>query len=163
MATNERQTKFPLPKNELYYWDESDKAMKPVPTTPDGKLMVHTEIEMGGNIVVDSIASKTALHTFHNANTAVGAGASFDVGAYKTMKVEIYGTSTAREVKFFCMSESGVKRPIAGTRVSDYTIGSSTTNNEEIWEFDIAGLQKLIMEVVSVTGGNLTIKGKAVA
>lgn len=45
METN-RSTKFPIPKNELYYWDDVEKALKPLIDT-DGAVAVKGEVSVG--------------------------------------------------------------------------------------------------------------------
>jgi hypothetical protein len=116
-----------------------------------------------GSLTVGDMQSKTVDVTFHDAATAVGEGTAFNVLAYKTLTVEIYGTSTARDIKFYGKSASGVKRPIMGVNLADLSMAISTINNNEIWSFEVTGLQSVIMEITSVSGGNVSIKGKAVA
>jgi hypothetical protein len=101
--------------------------------------------------------------TFHNAATTAADGDAFTVGAYKTLNIEIYGTSTTRTVAFMGVGPSGTAYAISGVKLFDLTTGTSTTGTGELWQFDITGLTQVIMDITAVTGGNVTVKGKAVA
>lgn len=113
--------------------------------------------------VVEDIQSKSQVVTFHNAATVASEGIAFLVGAYKTLTVEVYGSSTARTINFYGVSASGIKRALQGINLQSLTFASSTTGTGEIWSFEITGLETVIVEVVSVTGGTVTAKGKVVA
>jgi hypothetical protein len=101
--------------------------------------------------------------TFHNAATAAADGNSFPVGRYRTLTVEIYGTSATRTVAFMGVGPSGAAYAISGVKLSDLTTGTTTTGTGELWQFDITGLSQVIMDLTAVAGGNVTVKGKAVA
>lgn len=105
--------------------------------------------------------SKVKEHTFHHETAAAAEGAAFVVGGYKVLTVEIYGTSTERAVVFMGGGPSGEARYIAGVKLSDLSLATSTTGNEELWQFDITGLCSVNMEITSVAGGNVTVKGRA--
>ncbi|MGG3450171.1 hypothetical protein [Domibacillus aminovorans] len=115
------------------------------------------------SLSIENVQFKTQEVTFHDAVTAAGEGTPFTVGAYKTLTVELYGSSAAREIKFYGVSASGIKRSIQGINLQSLTFASSTTGTGEIWSFEITGLETVIVEVVSVTGGAVMVKGKAVA
>lgn len=163
MATNARQTSFPLPKTELYYYDITDEKSKPVPVTADGFLKVSTDLVITGGVVVDSVQQKTGVANFHNATTSTGDGTTFNVGAFKSLRIEIWGTASAREVRFYGLGLSGEKRPITGVRSLDLVTATETTGNNEFWQFDIEGLEKVVMTVASLSGGNVSVRGKAVS
>ncbi|WP_198297617.1 hypothetical protein [Domibacillus aminovorans] len=116
-----------------------------------------------GSVVVENVQSKTQEVTFHDAVTSADEGTPFTVGAYKTLTVEIYGSATARTVTFFAVSASGIKRPLQGINLETLAFASSTTGIGEIWSFDITGLESVYVEISSISGGNLTVKGRAVA
>ena len=99
--------------------------------------------------------------TFHTAATVAANGTDFTVGAYKTLTVEIYGTSTSRTVTFYGKSKSGTLRAISGVRLSDFTVATSTTGTGEIWQFDVTGLESVTIGLTAVSGGNVTISGNA--
>jgi hypothetical protein len=101
--------------------------------------------------------------TFQSAATATGNGTAFEVGIYKTLTVEIYGTSSTRTVTFYAMGKGATLRALSGVRMSDLTVAASTTGTGEIWQFDITGLDYVYMDLTAVAGGNVTVKGKAIA
>ncbi len=111
--------------------------------------------------VVITIPDKTSF-TFHASATTASEGEEFVVGHFRELTVKISGSSTSRELKFFAVDENGEKTEIAGTNKTDFQLGSGTLNTNEIWDFDIAGLFKFMVEVVSVNG-DVTIKGIAVS
>ncbi|WP_411801573.1 hypothetical protein [Bacillus atrophaeus] len=108
-----------------------------------------------------TIPDKTTF-TFHAATTAPSEGEEFLVSHFRDITVKISGSSTSRELKFFAIDENGEKTELAGTRKADFQLGAGTLNTNEYWDFDIAGLFKFIVEVVSVNG-DVTVKGVAVS
>lgn len=132
--------------------------------TEDGQRL---KIDLGGatleGVTLGDQKAATIAHSFHDAATVAADGAPFDVLAYKTLTVEIYGTSTSRTVVFIGIGPSGTQRPIMGVRLSDFSTGTSTTGTGEFWQFDITGLSQVIMDLTAVSGGNVSVKGKAVA
>lgn len=103
--------------------------------------------------------------TFHNAATVAGNGTPFDVDEWKTLTVEISGTSTGRTVTFYAKGASGTLRPLAGTKISaaPLTVAVSTTGTGELWQFDITGLNSVIMDLTAITDNNVSVKGRAVS
>jgi hypothetical protein len=102
---------------------------------------------------------------FQDAATSSGNGSSFTVDNYKTLTVEIYGSvaNTARTVTFYGKGASGTLRALKGVNISTFTTGTNTTGTGEIWQFDITGLEYVVMDLTAITGGSVTVKGKAVA
>jgi hypothetical protein len=113
------------------------------------------KVSVSGSLVTD--------HTFHDAIVATADGTAFTVAGHKTLTVEIWGTSTSRTIEFKGAGLEGTYRPIMGVRLSDLSTAISTTGTGELWQFDITGLASVIMDCSAVAGGNLTVKGKAVA
>jgi hypothetical protein len=111
------------------------------------------------------VISPAATVVFHNAVIDPVDGAVFVVGNHKTLSIEIYGTSSSRTVEFLAIDFSGTARPLVGIKTSDVALplGIGTTGTGERWQFDITGLASAIMRLAAVAGGNVTIKGKAVA
>jgi hypothetical protein len=122
----------------------------------------HKEVKVStaGGLHVDSGYTNVV---FHDAVTVAGNGASFEVGSYKTLTVEIYGTSTTRTVTFYGKGPSGTLIALMGIKVSDLSTGVSTTGTGEVWQFDVTGLEEVIMDLTAVSGGNVSVKGRAVA
>jgi len=102
-------------------------------------------------------------HTFHNAATSTGNGTEFTVGNMKTLTIEIYGTSTSRTIEFYGKGDSGTLRSIKGINLSTFEAATSTTGTGELWQFDITGLISVVIKLAAVSGGDVTIKGRAVA
>jgi len=87
---------------------------------------------------------------------------TLDVKTFNTLVIEVYGTAASRQLNFLCKSASDVNRAIQGVRLSDYAMATSTTTNNEIWSFDVTGLDSFVLDLTAVTGGNVSVKGKAV-
>jgi len=118
-----------------------------------------------GRMKVDAqlTGSLTTDITFHEDATVAADGTIFTIDGHKTLTVEIYGTSTSRTIEFKGRCVSGIDRPIMGVRLSDLSTTISTTGTGEIWQFDITGLTSVLMDMSAIAGGNVTVKGKAVA
>ena len=102
-------------------------------------------------------------HTFHDVATVAANGAALDVDGFKTLTVEVYGTSTSRNINFLGKGPSGATRSLPGCKMSgdtNFTMATSTTSTGEIWQFDITGLEYVLMDLTAVAGGNVSIKGR---
>ena len=108
-------------------------------------------------------AGATTTMTFHDAATTAADGTPFTVGAYKTLTVEISGTSTSRTVAFIGKGASGAAIAINGVNLATLAVTTSTTGTGELWQFDLSGLTTVLMDLTAVAGGNVSVKGKAVA
>lgn len=103
--------------------------------------------------------------TFYDAVSATPAiSAEFEVLAYKTLVLAITGSgsNSARTVNFYGQSTSGNNVAISGVRISDFAVATNTTGKGEIWQFDVTGLEYVVISLTSITGGTVTIKGRAV-
>jgi hypothetical protein len=102
---------------------------------------------------------------FHDTATVAANGTIFEVEEFKTLTVEIFGTSTGRTVTFYAKSASGTLRPLVGTKISASPISTaiSTTGTGELWQFDITGLHSIIMDLTAITDNNVSVKGRAVS
>ncbi|MDP4117667.1 MAG: hypothetical protein Q8873_00540 [Bacillota bacterium] len=114
------------------------------------------------------IRADTKDFTFHSAATSAADGAAFEVGTFKTLTVDIDGTVTSATVEFKYKGANGVYKSLKGIKLSDWTTATSTaitTSAAETWQFDIAGLKTVIMDLSAITpgaGGSITVKGTAV-
>ena len=88
-------------------------------------------------------------------------GDLFFCGDYKTLTVEIYGSSSTRTIDFVSTLFSGNPIPLWGVKVSDGTTANTTTGNNEAWQFDIQGLENVYFDLTAVDGGDVTITGRA--
>ncbi|MEC0322135.1 phage-like element PBSX protein XepA [Bacillus subtilis] len=108
-------------------------------------------------------ARKTFDFVFHENAESAGEGAALPVDGAAHLLVEVFGTAEMSEVKFWGKSVSGQKLPIRGVKTDDATSALSTLGKAEAWAFDIKGFKEIIMEIVSITGGTLSVKGTAVS
>jgi len=83
----------------------------------------------------------------------------------KELIICISGDSASRTVQFqgatfgedaFC--------PITGFKEgsNDFETANSTTGNNELWRFDLTGLVAVRFPVSAISGGHVTVKGRAV-
>ncbi|AGF28106.1 MULTISPECIES: hypothetical protein [Bacillus amyloliquefaciens group] len=98
---------------------------------------------------------------FHENAAEAGEGSIFSAGAWKKLLVEITGTAESGHVAFWGRSISGKNVPIRGIRSDDGTSAAGTSGTEEVWSFDIAGFKEIVMEIKSISGGSLSVKGTA--
>ncbi|QCT29471.1 phage portal protein [Bacillus velezensis] len=98
---------------------------------------------------------------FHENAAEAGEGSIFSAGAWKKLLVEITGTAESGHVAFWGRSISGKNVSIRGIRSDDGTSATGTSGTEEVWSFDIAGFKEIVMEIQSISGGSLSVKGTA--
>ncbi|MGI9903159.1 phage portal protein [Bacillus velezensis] len=98
---------------------------------------------------------------FHENAAEAGEGSIFSAGAWEKLFVEITGTAESGHVAFWGRSISGKNVPIRGIRSDDGTSAPGTSGTEEVWSFDIAGFKEIVMEIQSISGGSLSVKGTA--
>ncbi|ABS73626.1 phage portal protein [Bacillus velezensis] len=98
---------------------------------------------------------------FHENAAEAGEGSIFSAGAWKKLLVEITGTAESGHVAFWGRSISGKNVPIRGIRSEDGTSAAGTSGTDEVWSFDIAGFKEIVMEIQSISGGSLSVKGTA--
>ncbi|AHF10362.1 MULTISPECIES: hypothetical protein [Dehalobacter] len=157
-----------LDTKKVFIFDGSSWYLNPMPvmvtdSLPTGSNIIGKVGIDSGNNGVSIIGSLANDVTFHNAAIVAADGTILTVGGYKTLTVEIYGTSTSRTIAFIGRGPSGTDRAIMGVRLSDLSTGSSTTGTGEIWQFDITGLSSVFVDLQAVAGGNVTAKGRVVA
>ncbi|MHA6488027.1 phage-like element PBSX protein XepA [Bacillus cabrialesii] len=104
-------------------------------------------------------AGNTVDFVFHENADSAGEGDALPVNGAAHLLVEVYGTAETSEVKFWGKSMSGQKLPIRGVKSDDASSASSTLGKAEAWAFDIKGFKEIIMEIASITGGSLSVKG----
>ncbi len=145
-----------------------DSNGKTLDLNPNGSLPVQLAegqsiTLQAGDITVGDLQSKTEDFTFQDIATTTASGAEFDVRAFKDLTIEIYGTSTSRTVVFEAAGSSGAYKPIQGVKNDDFAMGTQTSGNNESWSFTITGQKKFRVRISAVSGGNVTVKGTAVA
>lgn len=103
-----------------------------------------------------------------NVATAAGNGTTFaPTDSNYTLTFEIVGTSTSRTVVFELAGPSGQYMPITAFSVTDPTkFGQQTTGGSnsapESWQVVVPAGYTFRTRISAVTGGNVTVKGKAV-
>lgn len=108
-------------------------------------------------------SNKTEDIVFHNEAIVEADGLIFSVGGYKSLLVEITGTSSARTIAFRGRGASGVDRAITGVNLNGLAMATFTSGNDELWSFEnITGLHSIIMDLQSIADGNVTVTGTAV-
>lgn len=117
----------------------------------------------GASITISDVQAKTMDFAFQTNATVAGAGQLLTVDSYRDLTIEIVGTSTAQTVKFWGLMNSETKIPLTGFNVSTQSSATQTTGINEIWQFPITGLKTVEMEIISVSGGELSVNGKVVA
>ncbi|MEC2311762.1 phage portal protein [Bacillus velezensis] len=120
------------------------------------EFVLYQSVGMGG----DMAFSYTDV-IFHENAAEAGEGSIFSAGAWKKLLVEITGTAESGHVAFWGRSISGKNVPIRGIRSDDGTSAAGTSGTEEVWSFDIAGFKEIVMEIQSISGGSLSVKGTA--
>jgi hypothetical protein len=87
---------------------------------------------------------------------------SFSVGTNKTITLEIFGTTTLSTVVFEGSYISGTFSSIMEVRLYDLSTATQTTTKDEIWQFDVTGLNFFKARISSISCRNLIIKRKAI-
>lgn len=117
----------------------------------------------GTPIKTTNTGNATTAFVFQQSSGTTGVGNVFTVGSYKTLTIEVYGTSTSQTVVFQGIGPSGAAYPIMGTKMNDGTTGSQTSTLGQIWQFNIAGLTSFRVNLTTVSGGQVTVSGTAIA
>ena len=135
--------------------------------TTEGAIIYYTdtkvrEINTGGvwSEYVLNYTVRTEDVIFHDAVVAPATSTVFEVGAYKILTLEIYGTSATRTITFNYKGESGTLRLISGVKLSDFSMGTGTTGSGEVWQFDISAFKYFVVDLTAVAGGNVSVKGR---
>lgn len=102
--------------------------------------------------------------TFHDHATTAGEGTHFQTDTYTTLNVWTEGTASNHTIAFFEKDPFGHLKPIAGMRsdVTNPALAVSTTGIGEVWQFDIIGKREIIMSLTSVSGGYVSVFGRAI-
>ena len=145
-------------------WNKLGAVVLTTGTSIIGKVSID-QVTANANEVVTKSGSVisgdlSTVAVFHNAATVAANGTDVSVGNYKTLTLEIYGTSTSRTLTFYAKGASGTVRAMSGVRLSDYSVASSTTTSGEIWQFDVTGTESVIIDLTAVAGGNVTASGR---
>jgi ribosomal 30S subunit maturation factor RimM len=135
----------------------------PVPQAYNDTLSDYEILKSINGALRVSTEANTEDVTFHDAAVVAADGTVYTVGNKKTLTVEIDGTSASRTVAFIGRGPADVDRAIMGLNLTSMATAVSTTGTGELWQFDITGLSAVFMDLQAVSGGNVTVKGRAVA
>lgn len=113
--------------------------------------------------MVNIVSREHKEFTFHNQATTTGNGNRMRVDGFTQLTIEISGTSTSRTVTFYETLKDGTLIALIGVKRSDLSTATSTTTNNEKWQFDITGANEIVMDLTAVAGGNVTVYGRAVS
>lgn len=109
------------------------------------------------------MSNKSIEHTFHDAVTGAATGADMTVNDLSDLSVYIFGTSSSRTVQFFGSFDGTNFVPMSGVNSNGLANAVSTTGTAEIWKFSVSGLKKFRANLSAVSGGNVSVKGRATA
>lgn len=112
---------------------------------------------------VEQASSHTVDVALQKAANAIGNGTPLAVEGFKTLTVEITGTSTSRTIVFEGASISGVYYAIMGTKLTDFATAIQTTGTSELWQFDITGLVSFRTRISAIAGGTVNVEGRVIA
>lgn len=154
---------MPQSNKELYVTTLYGQSV-PMPqhVGPDGTMK---ETGSENPLPVSVTGGKTEIVTFHNGAAAIGNGGALTVGGYKTVNVKITGNAanTARTLVFEAAGFDGVYEPIQGYRPKDGAMATESNQVGESWQFDVTGFETFRVRLSAITGGTVTVKGKAVS
>lgn len=108
------------------------------------------------------IGSKVTDFVLQDSVTTIGTGTPFDIGSNRTLTISITGTSVSRTINFEVSDIDGNFTSIMGVKLKDLTTDIRGVESGEKWTFDVTGLQQFRANLVAVSGGTVTVKGKAV-
>lgn len=94
-------------------------------------------------------------------NGASGASATYKISGDAYVQLEVYGSATAGTATFFTIGRSGEERAITGVKQADNT-SSATGVKGDVLKFDVTFAEQLVVRLSGVTGGTLSVNGKAV-
>lgn len=109
--------------------------------------------------------SSVILIVFQAAATAAENGQALNVGGFKSLTVGITSAAgnSALTLEFHGVDAAENDNLITGVNKNGLSPATGTSNSGETWQFDITGLVTVYMKLTSITGGNVTVSGLAVA
>jgi len=99
--------------------------------------------------------------TLLNAVTTSGlkTASQSDVGWNSTLRLNLWGTATTFDVQVQAQMYDSVWRTLVPFDAITGTVSASDITTSGVYDFDVAGYQKVVVNVVSVTGGNVNAQG----
>lgn len=101
---------------------------------------------------------------FHNESTTTGNGSELNVNmGMTTLNFEISGTATSSTCIFEGKSvDTGEFYPVQCVNLGTLALANQTTGKSELWQCDLTALTKFRVRISTISGGNISIKGRAV-
>ena len=110
-------------------------------------------------ILNGSAYARVTTVTFHE-NAIIPATGSVElVDGHNALIISCKGTSTSRNIVVHGIDFNDVDNILPGFSVVDFTMSSAITTKDLTFEYSVGGLKSVYAEIVSVSGGNATIKG----
>lgn len=108
------------------------------------------------NVAITHNQVTTTVH--QSAATGTGNGTDAVLNGLKQATVQIFGTAISSTINFLGSVDGTNFFPVAGVRMSDLAVASSTTSGQagEAWQIDVTGLTKLRVAIAAISGGNIT-------
>lgn len=101
--------------------------------------------------------------TFQDAVTSTGNGQELRINNGLSLTLSLSGTASARTVTFEGKGETGDFVPVKGYNLETSDLATQSSGiTDEIWVFDVVGIDYFRVKVDSISGGNLSAKGKLV-
>lgn len=109
-----------------------------------------------GNTAIDNI-------TFHNQRTSANTGTEFSVSKATLIELEIFGTATSHSITL----EGRILNnwyPVGAVNIGDFstTANGVITTKGSLWQVDLTGLTGFRVNLTAISGGNITVLGRAV-
>lgn len=155
---------MPLKKKDMQYTEVFGNKM----ALPQHENAAEEMVVTGANnplpvkLVSGDVGGGAKEIYLQNGATGAGEGTPFDIGGYTTINFKVTGSSTSREIIFEVSGLDGEYEEIQAYRPKDSAMSSHSTGNNESWIVDVTGFETFRARVVSVSGGDITIRGKAV-
>lgn len=98
---------------------------------------------------------------FHDKRTTTGVGSNWlEVGTYKSLLVDISGDAENVVIEFKSNSDHGFAG-LYGQNTSTLEYAKSAGIGGGLWIIDITGHSQIMMDVATISGGSVTVKGVA--
>ncbi len=135
----------------------------------DGGLWIPEKVSDSGDKKVTQTGSYVEDFTFHSGATSPGQGNLLRIDNAETLTVEIYKSEQNSSIKVNFKTKgpkdnnytsiTGVELETTSTSTStDLSYSSSSYN--EVWRFDVVGLNEIIMEIETISSGAMSIIGR---
>lgn len=109
--------------------------------------------------VQDEVVLTGSNVTLADAVTATGLQAAQQVGWYSLLRLNVYGTASAFDVQVQAQMYDGVWRTLTPADAITGMDASADITAAGVYDFDVSGWQQVAVNIISLTGGNVSAKG----